>query len=97
MSLAASLRHEKATGIRKGPACQVCLLLDTLTGEDLAELQDALADPAVAHSQIGRALRAEGSTTPSAVTARASARADEPRLTAGRDEAQAREGAGPRY
>jgi hypothetical protein len=60
MSLAASLRHEKATGIRKGPPCQVCLLLDTLTGEDLAELQDALADPAVAHSQIGRALRAEG-------------------------------------
>ena len=46
--------------LRKGPRCGVCLLLETLTGEDLAALQSALSDPAIAGIDISRGLLAAG-------------------------------------
>lgn len=46
--------------LRKGPRCGVCLLLETLRGEDLAGLQRVLADPLAMSTSISRALIASG-------------------------------------
>ena len=43
-----------------GPRCALCLLVATLTGEDLSELQRHLASPLVQSSAISRALMAAG-------------------------------------
>ena len=47
---------------RAGSKCEVGRALKELTGEDLSDLTDALAQPAhlVPHAAIMRALRAEG-------------------------------------
>lgn len=60
MGLADALHREKDEGIRKGPICSVCLLLLTLGESDRAALTAALDDPTLAHTQISRALKAEG-------------------------------------
>lgn len=62
MSLSTALDKEREQGINKGPTCTVCELLRTLDADDLAALTDALDDASLAHTQIYRALRAEGYT-----------------------------------
>lgn len=46
--------------LRKGPRCGVCLLLETLRGDDLAGLRGALESPVAVSADISRALRAAG-------------------------------------
>jgi len=60
MSLSASLQQQRQERIRKGPMCRVCLLIATVDAEDREALEAALADEGMAHTQISRALKAEG-------------------------------------
>lgn len=59
MSLRERLIIEKG-GSNQGLHCSVAILLRTLTGADLEDLQAALADDQVSHAALERGIKAEG-------------------------------------
>lgn len=58
MSLSNALEANRA--ILKGPRCTVCTLMASLSSDDLAALEAAMADTAYTSAAISRALKAEG-------------------------------------
>ena len=63
MSLRQTIAEESKPAL-KGPPCTVSIVLTQLDKDDVAALQEALADPRVTGSAICRALEKEGHRVP---------------------------------
>lgn len=59
MSLLEDIHDEQAES-RRGPRCSMCVVMDSLSESDAADLSAALADSSVYATSIARALRRRG-------------------------------------